>query len=307
MKTTEMSFDVAGRIIERPARQGLLVKKGELLARLDPENFEARVASANARLINAREELARRRQLRERGVISATEFDQFVLEFQVAESEQREAQRALDDTRMSAPFDGRVARTLVDNFTSVRPKQPVLVFQDVSMLEVDIEVPEQSMLRVGGGINEANARDLLQAEAELPAFPQKRIPLILKSFQTEATGAARTFRVTFEFEPHPDVNILPGMTCTVLLRVKGGGQAVAEGVFEVPTQAIASADGSPVVWRLDSKTSTVSAVAVELDAPVGPFMRLSSPELRPGDEIVVSGVRFLSEGMRVEKMVEPAR
>lgn len=308
VKTTAMSFDVAGRLIERPARQGMLAQRGELLARLDPENFEARVASANARLVNAREELGRRRQLRERGVISATEFDQFVLEFQVAESEQREAQRALEDTRMVAPFDGRVARTQVDNFTSVQPKQPILIFQDVSMLEVDIEVPEQSMVHAGRGITAEDAGDLIEAEAELPAFPGRRVPLSLKSFQTEATGAARTFRVTFEVEPHPGVNILPGMTCTVLLRVRGAEeQAAEEGVFEVPPQAVGAVDGSPVVWRLDPDASTVSAIAVELDGPVGQSMRLRSPHLRPGDEIVVSGVRFLSEGMKVGRMAASPR
>lgn len=308
VKTTQMSFDVAGRIIERPAHQGRMMQQGELLARLDPENFQARVASANARLVNAREELTRRQQLHERGVISATEFDQFATEFRVAEAEQREAQRALDDTRLVAPFTGRVARTLVDNFTSVQPKQPVLVFQDVSLLEVDIEVPEQSMVQIDPSLTPENASGKLEAMVEIAAIPGQKIPLTLKSFQSEATPASRTFRVTFTLEPQSQMNILPGMTCTVFLRTKDTKEQTSEeGVFEIPTQAIGSANGAPVVWRLNSEALTVSAVPIEMLGPVGQSMRLRSSSLHPQDEIVISGVRFLSEGMKVGRMPSSSR
>lgn len=307
VRTSQMSFDVAGRLIERPATQGMMAKKGELLARLDPENFAARAASADARLANARDELARRRQLRERGVISASEFDQFATEFDVAQAAQREAQRALDDTRMVAPFDGRVARTLVNNFTSVQPKQPVLVFQDVSTLEIDIEVPERDMTVLGRGITADNARNMLEAKVEFPALAGQRFPLSLKSFSTEATAAARTFRVTFELQPPGDANILPGMTCTVMLRANKATDSPAEtGLYEVPVQAVGVAQGGPVVWRLDPATDTVSAVPVEMAGAAGQSMRVRSDALQPGDEIVTSGVRFLSEGMKVGRMARPA-
>lgn len=307
-KSTQMSFDVAGRIIERPAIQGMQARQGDLLARLDPANFEARLASANARLVNAREELGRRRQLRDRGVISASELDQFTTEFQVAEADQREAQRALNDTRMVAPFTGRVARTLVDNHTSVQPKQPVLVFQDVSMLEVDIEVPEQSMTLVATGLTEANAREKLEARVEFPAIPGRAFDLTLKSFSTEATDAARTFRVTFDLAPQDGVNILPGMTCTVLLRDRTVAQQETEtGVYSVPPQAVGSLNGASVVWRLDPAAMTVSAVQVDLVGPQGASMQIKSDKLQPNDEVVISGIRFLSEGMNVARMAPSAR
>ena len=117
-----MSFDVPGRLIEFPATQGMVFKFGELLGRLDETNFVARVDSARADFNNAHTELARRRQLHQRGVISRSELDGFQRANDVAEAALREAQRALDDTRMVAPFDGRVARTLVNNFQNVQAR-----------------------------------------------------------------------------------------------------------------------------------------------------------------------------------------
>ncbi len=194
--TSNMSFDVPGRLIEFPATQGMVFKFGELLGRLDETNFVARVDSARADFNNAHTELARRRQLHQRGVeISRSELDGFQRANDVAEAALREAQRALDDTRLVAPFDGRVARTLVNNFQNVQANQPVLVFQSTSILEVDIQVPEADMSAAERGITARNARDLLEARAEFPTIPNRQFDLELKSFSTEATPSARTFRV----------------------------------------------------------------------------------------------------------------
>ena len=302
--TSNMSFDVPGRLIEFPATQGMVFKFGELLGRLDETNFVARVDSARADFNNAHTELARRRQLHQRGVISRSELDGFQRANDVAEAALREAQRALDDTRLVAPFDGRVARTLVNNFQNVQANQPVLVFQSTSILEVDIQVPEADMSAAERGITARNARDLLEARAEFPTIPNRQFDLELKSFSTEATPSARTFRVTFNLYPPEDQNILPGMTCTVLLRAKSrvSAQPAEEGIFLVPVRAVSSVGKKGSLWRLDPANMKVSRVEVEMLGVTGDSMRVQGSALSPNDEIVTTGVRFLSEGMRVRRM-----
>lgn len=303
-QSTQLSFDVAGRLVEFPATQGLVVARGELLGLLDPENFQAELDAATARFENARDELERRRQLRERGVISDSEFEQFRKDFEVAQAAQRTARRALDDTRLVAPFDGRVARTLVNNQQNVQAKQPVLVFQNLAVLEIDIQIPESDMLLGERGVTAENARERLEAQVEFPALPGRRFDLDLKSFSTEATEAARTFRVTFYFEPPAEQNILPGMTSTVLLR-RIGGTEVVDGeadVFLVPVQAVAAAGGTGWVWRLDPDSMAVSRVEVEMLGVSGDSMQIRATDLQTGDELVSSGVRFLSDGMTVRRM-----
>ena len=222
----------------------------------------------------------------------------------VAEAALREAQRALDDTRLLAPFDGRVARTLVNNFQNVQAHQPVLVFQSSSILEVDIQVPEADMSAAERGITARNARDLLEAKAEFPTIPNQQFDLELKSFSAEATAVTRTFRVTFNLYPPEGQNILPGMTCTVLLRPRNrvSGQPAEEGVFQVPVRAVSTADGKSSLWKLDPTSMQVSRVDVDMLGVAGDSMRVRSAALAPNDEIVTSGVRFLSEGMKVRRM-----
>ena len=302
--TSNMSFDVPGRLIEFPATQGMVFKYGDLLGRLDEANFVARVDAARADFSNAHAEVARRRQLFQRGVISRSELDGFQRLNDVAEAALREAQRALDDTRLLAPFDGRVARTLVNNFQNVQAHQPVLVFQNTSILEVDIEVPEADISGAERGITARNARDLLEARADFPTIPGRQFDLELKSFSAAATPVTRTFSMTFNLYPPEGQNILPGMTCTVLLRQTSrlSSQPAEEGVFEVPVRAVSTADGKSSVWKLDPTSMQVSRVDVDMLGVAADSMRLRSAALAANDEIVTSGVRFLSEGMKVRRM-----
>jgi len=302
--SAEISFRVPGRINEFPATQGVNVEAGTLLGRLEPETFQARLDSATTRFTTARDELSRRQQLFSRGVISRSELDGFRERFEVAEAALREAQRDLDDTRLLAPFPGRIARTLVDNFQNVQAKQTVLVLQNSKLLEVDIQVPESAMALVAAGITAESAGAMLEAKVEFPALPGQVFPLYLESFSTEATASARTFLVTFSLLPPEDRNILPGMTCTVLLRAVKGGEAdeTVSGVFEVPVNAVGTSGGKSVVWKLDPKSMRVSSLAVDLVGPTGDGMQVRSDTLQPGDEVITTGVRFLSEGMTVRRM-----
>jgi RND family efflux transporter MFP subunit len=308
LQTSEMSFDVSGRMIERPATQGAIVEKGGLLARLDPENFQTDVDSARSRFTNAREELSRQTQLRDRGVISVAELDRFRTEFEVAEASLRQAERALQDTRMVAPFDGRVARTIVNNFASVRANEPILIFQNIAGLEVDIDVPERLMTQGEQHITAEQAREKIEAKVEFPALSGRQFPLSLKSFRTAAESSSRTFRVTFLLAPPDGFSILPGMTCTVLLRRTGAQESVTEeSVFEVPVTAVGTLDNQTVVWRLDPDTMTAQPQVVELEGLLGESIRVRSEVLSPGEEIITTGVRMLFPGRVVSRLAPAPR
>ncbi len=304
--TSNLSFDVPGRLVEFPASQeGLEVKQGDLLGQLDTTNFVARVDAARADYTNARSQLERRRQALERRAVSRSEFDQAQRAADVADAALREAQRALEDTRLVAPLDGRVARRLVNNFQNVQAHQPVLVFQNNSMLEVDIQIPEADMSKAGRNITPENAAERLEATVEFPAIPGSTFPLTLSSFSTEATQSARTFRVSFILYPPEGQNILPGMTCTVSVRLlsrSGTPSWEEEGGFRIPLRAVATEDGTSAVWKLAPDSMQVKRVAIEMGGVSGDYVNVRSSDLAVGDEIVTAGVRFLSEGMAVERI-----
>lgn len=303
VRNGRLSFDVGGRLIEFPVYDGMIAQPGQLLGRLDPTDFLAQFDSANATFVNAQAELQRSTTLFERRVIARNELDQRRQAFDVAEAALRTARKALEDTQLSAPFKGRVAHRFVRNFQNVQARELVLLLQDVTSLEVDINIPENAMALAGRNVSVAEARGLIEARAEFPAIPGKQFPLVLQSFATLANPASRTFPMSFSLTPPADTNILPGMTCTVFVRFREEADApppVAS--FLVPVNALATADGQAWVWKFDAATSTVSRISVTKSGPVDESMEVVSETLQPGDEIVVTGVRFLAEGMPVRRM-----
>lgn len=304
-RVSTMSFRVPGQITGFPAERGRFFREGELLAQLDQTDFVAAVDAAVARFNTARDEYARRQVLEERRAISRRELEQAREAAQVTEAALRTARQALTNTVLRAPFDGQVAETLVENFDTVQPTQPVLVFHDVRTLEVDIHVPETDMTLAGQAPTAAGMGERLEARVEFATRPGEQFPLEVVSFAAQARASTRTFRLRFRFTPPPDKNVLPGMTCTVLVRRRADLTAVRDH-FEVPLAAVATADAQAWVWRVEGTPPKARRVPVTQESFTRDLVRVRAPGLKAGDELVGAGGRFLADGDTVER-VEPAQ
>jgi RND family efflux transporter MFP subunit len=304
-RTGRLSFEVSGRLVEFPIQNGQLVKKGDLIGQLDRADFIAARDSAQANFEAAKINFERNEGLQRRGAVPMAELDRARQQLENANAALRTATRALDETRLLAPFDGRIANRIARELQNVRAQEQVAILEDISTLEIEINIPERDMMFGSRGLTVDDARDLVEAKVEFSTVPGQQIDIELKTFSTRANPVSRTFLVSFAFEPPPDQNILPGMTATVLLRRKPDATAVAadgKPVRMVPVEALTTQSGASTVWRLDPATMKVSAVPVELESIKGGIALIRSEALANGDEIVASGARFLAEGTPVRRM-----
>ena len=134
-------------------------------------------------------------------------------------AQQEEAQNALDDTYLKAPFAGVIAKTFVKNFQNVESKDPILSLQNISKLEIIINVPEQIVIS-------SKEADSYQFMAEFEAAKDRSFPLELKEYKTEADQKTQTYRAVFTMEAPEDLKILPGMTTTMTVTEKTTGTAI---------------------------------------------------------------------------------
>jgi len=304
-ETARLSFEVPGRLVSFPIQNGQLVKKGDLIGQLDTADFVAARDSAQAAYDAARSNFDRNQLLQEQNVISMSVLDRARQELDTANAALRTAVRALESTKLEAPFDGRISYRIARELQNVRAQEQVAILEDISTMEVEINIPERDMMIGQRGLTVADARERLEAHVEFASIPDRRIDLTLKSFNTRANPVSRTFLVSFEFAPPPDLNILPGMTGSVLVRRKAGEVADTPGMNStrmVPVEALTTLDGASTVWRLDPASMKVSAVPVTIMSIEGGAALLQSETLSEGDEIVVSGARFLAEGTPVLRM-----
>jgi RND family efflux transporter MFP subunit len=301
--TAELGFEVSGRIVELPVIEGQQVSEGELLARLDPADFQSRVDQAEANYRQAQSTFERYKEIVERGAVSRQELDLRQRNYEVAQAELATARKALSDTRLVAPFAGEIGRRLADNFVNVQAKEGVVILQDLTTLEIVVTIPEQDWARARPGLTREERTALITPMVSLTMIPGREFPARLKEIATVADPITRTFEVIAEMDNPDDVQILPGMTANVRVTVPGGGTATTDvAAYSIPANAVlADAAGNPTVWQVDPDTMTVSRTLVQLGDVSGSQVRVVGG-LNPGDRIATSGVHKLREGMQVTEL-----
>lgn len=291
-ESVELAFDVPGTLAVLDVTEGRAVEKGSLLASLDRTDFEARVAAAAAASELADRELARFEQLE--GSIAPAEIDRKRAAATAARADLDTARNALAKTEIRAPFDGVVSRRIARNYSAVQAKQPVLLYQALSPLDVVIDVPEPLMMRARPG-----SGDRLRALLRFDAHPEQAHELEFREVATAADPQTQTYAVVFSLERPRDKTILPGMTGIVDLSDPG---APTDTVFLLPPLAIVgAADGPPRVWVVDPESGAVSSREVTLGRPRGDAIEVTAG-LVAGERVVAAGVSHLREGMRVRPL-----
>ena len=300
-KTAELGFEVPGRIIELSIIEGQDVNQGDMLARLDPADFQTAVNQEQSKFNQAQTTYERYKEIVEKGAVSRQDLDIRKRNFEVAQANLATAQKALDDTRLIAPFSGNVGRRLVDNFVNVQAKEGVVILQDMTTLEVIITVPEQDWSRADPNLSKEERTERIRPVVTLSTFPNREFPARLTEVATVADPVTRTYEVIAAMDNPPDVSIMPGMTANVSITIPEGGTGSNTAVAVPANAVIADEQGNSTVWRVDSATMTVSRTTVQLGDLVGDSVRVLSG-LQQGDRIATSGVHNLREGMQVSDL-----
>lgn len=321
-RRVNLSFRVHGTLKELAAEKGAMVKKGDLLARIDPRDFRTKVEQAQGMLAQARAQYSdaaanfkRYEELYRQKVIAAAKYDAYKAQLNVArsavsqaESHLAAARDALRDTELRAPFDGVVAERMAENYQDVIAKQPLIVLQDISELEIVFSVLDTDVLLAPVPAS-ADVRQLsgivadFDMKARFDAIPGREFPVKLKEFAAQADPHTKTYPVTVTLPQPEGVRVLPGMAVTVTVDFSGGTR---KNVFLVPESAIlgGSEADSPLrsVWLY--RDGTVTLVPVIVNEWRNGMIEISSTGLAAGGRIVTAGVHFLREGQKVRLMKE---
>ena len=302
-----LSFRVAGPLVEFPANVGDKVAAGDLIAQIDPNDFQVQLNTAQAQLqsieaayIAAENDYQRvMSTFREdpgatsqRAVDASRALrDQVQAQVSSVESVVQTATDRLSYTQLQAPFDGEVVATYVENFETVIALQTIARLLDSSSVELTVSVPESLI---------GYADYVSRITVSFNALPGVSIPATIKEIGREATQATRTYPVTLAFKQPENGEILPGMAgeATIEARLPEG-----TGRTGITIPATATFAGSDIkvtnVWVIDPATNILSRRAVETGR-VSSSGLLITDGLEAGEWIVVAGTHSLSDGQEVK-------
>jgi membrane fusion protein, multidrug efflux system len=298
----QMSFELAGAIEELPVKSGQQVKKGEVLAKLDPRDFQNAYNAKKAVESERRVNMERFQIALAGGGATVKEVDEAVATYEVAKAESAIAKKALEDTVIRAPFDGVIAYTLVRQYQKVAAKEAILSLQDPSRLEIVIQLPEQV---VAFGASDGKGRSIA---ASFDYLPNREFPMKVKEYATEADPATQTYPVTLEMPAPKDVTILPGMSATVSISAPPIVTNKAEG-YPLPLTAVpADGNGQFYVWFVEPAKDDLYTVRRQ-NVSVGPMTKeyvLVTQGVASQQRVVTAGVHLLENGQQV-RLLNPEK
>ena len=298
-----------GRLIFLGVEEGDKVKKGQVIARLEDSDVVAarnqareNVRLAEADLYEAKKALERARILLKQEMIAQVEVDvadarykRVVATIEAARYALREAEVAVENTRIIAPFDGTVLKKNADVGEIVAPlagaassKAAVVTIADMSSLEVDADVSEANITRVTPEQN---------CEITLDAYPQHRYPGYVSNIVPTADRAKATVMVKIRFRQY-DQRVLPEMGAKITFLAAGTALSASEikPVLTIPAAAVATREGRQVVFQV--KDSEAVEVPVATGKTIGSLVEITSG-LKENDKVIAKVDERIKAGTRV--------
>ncbi|WP_165217523.1 efflux RND transporter periplasmic adaptor subunit [Affinirhizobium pseudoryzae] len=291
-----MGFRVDGKVTKRLVDVGQRVKPGDVLARLDPIDYELSVQQAQAQLASAEKQveisrlaLNRAQILQEKSITSQStleqsqlSYDQAVASRDAAKSSLEQAQNRVAYTVLTSDVDGIVTATSAEAGQVVAAGASVVTVAQDGAKEVAIAVPETDIgeFRVGKTV-----------QAGFWSHSSLALQGKVREIAGSADSQSRTFAVRISLPDDPSV--LLGMTASISVKTDD-----AKPAFVLPIAALSRQGDQSVVWLVDRQTETVKPHPVTVAGFTGEGVRVTTG-ISTGDLVVAAGTQFMREDMKV--------
>ena len=316
-KEADLRARVEGELIERHFKEGAIVKKGQLLFKIDPAVYEASLAQAKADLAskksgedNAIRNLKRAKELIEDGYISQSDFDRLTTEESQAKASVKAAQAALKKseldlsyTEITAPFTGHIGKVNYNVGNIIGPGSDVLA----SLILTD-------PIYVSFQVDEGVYLNYLQASKTINAAEQAKIDLSLRlpnNSDYDEQGKLDFADTTIEqgmgtvelraLFANPDGIILPGLFVTLIAESQS-----KHAMALVPQAAVQANQQGKFVLVVD-ENNTVKQRHVSLGRRIN-AMWVVTEGLSSDESVIIEGLQKVRPGVKVNpvvKMVDP--
>ncbi len=282
-ESVNLAFKVSGQIMNMEVSKGDRVAQGELLAELDPRDFELQLSADRSSYEQAKSKLDRTKRLLAHDAVSQQEFESAQSEYIRAKSLYENSKDILVETKLRAPFTSLVERTYVDTYQRVMAGEAVARVVSPRSTTVEFTIPEASLLAL------SDSTTLF--EVSFDAYEGVIFDAKLKEYARTSSDASG-FPVALTIINIGSYKIQSGMSCSISMLVAQGDSLSVT----IPLSAIyAPVQGGDYVWVI-SEAGVVESRPVSLGALVGADRIVVDKGLRSGERVVVAGVYKLQNG-----------
>jgi len=294
-RKADLSFKVAGELIEFNVNQGEKVVKGQVIAKLSGRDFKVQLQDVQSSYQKAAADYTRAKKLIRSKMISQVDFDQLKAQFNSAKAKLATAKNNLEYTELKASFDGIIAQKYTENFQEIQAKSAVVALHDLSNIVLKIDVPETLMIQV------QRMDEPPKFVATFAGIDGVEFPVEFKEVATQADEITKTYQVTLEMAAPKTHNVLPGMTAVVKGQ-RSSSQANIKPQFYLPAKTVLkdsrghyifsvvrTADGVGEIKRRAVTIGNITPLGIEIVSGI-----------KQDDVVLTAGMSKVTDGMAVK-------
>lgn len=288
---SNLAFKVGGPLVAMNVDAGQQVKKGAVVAAIDPLDYDLQYQAKKAAFVTASSQLERDKKLLAMQAISKQEYEVAQSQYVNAKSDYEAAENNLQSTRLMAPFDGFVEQKYVENYQKVQPGEPVVRLINPYKLIIGFILPETSV-----GLTRVPMKVTVEFDTYKGMWFDARLKEIVDA-SPDGGGIPVKLTITDPRFRDNGLKIYPGFSCKVNLQIENH----IPDSYMIPLTAVFKdfATNETSVWLYDPHTDTVVRRKVTAEQLVGSDMILVEGGLKGNDVIVVEGVNFITGGQKV--------
>ncbi len=287
-----LGFKIGGIIGAVYAQEGAYVKKGQLLARLDPREIDAQVVQAKANVEKLTRDLERTQRLYTDSVATLENVQDLETALEVAKAGLEQASFNQTYAEIYAPSQGRITGRFAEKGEVVGPGNPILVLAAEDKAQV---------IRVGlADVQVVKVKLGDPASVTFPAFPGAQFKAQVSEIGATANPQTGTYQVELRLAPHSE-SLKNGFIGQVTLF-----PSVKSNQVRIPIEALVEADAqSAIIYALDPGDSTVKQVKAQNYVIGNDFLMLPADALQGIESVVTEGARQLSPDSYIQVVTNP--
>ena len=284
-----LSFRIAGPIATINVSPGNYVRKGDVLAQIDPRDYQIQLAATEAEYSQIKNEAERIIKLYEKKGVTENDYYKAVYGLEQITAKYGSHKNALSDTKLVAPYDGYVQKTYYSANETVGAGMPVVSMIGISTMEVEINIPS---------IVYAKRDEIESFVCTSDIYPSKEYPLEIAGMNRKA-NLNELYTVYLNMKtPKGYPPLTPGMNVKVEVKYK----STMEDRFLVPINALISGKTGNSVWVYNADNGTINKREITTEGINNRGSAIVLTGLKNGEIVVSAGTSSLKEGQKVNPL-----
>lgn len=279
--------ELGGTVSEIHFESGALVKKGDLLLKLDVSSEEAQLRALEAQVELARLNAERRRLLRASNTVSQAELDQAEADLKQAQANADVARATIDKKTIRAPFNGKLGIRMVNLGETIDARKPIVSLQSLAPVYCDFSLPQQDLSQLKPGQAVRVVSD---------TFPGQTFTGTLTAANPDVATVTRSLTLQATLA-NTNQLLRPGMFVRVTVELD-----TVQKVLAIPATAVLSAPYGDSVYVIEAAKDSTNLVARQQFVRTGPahgdFVSVLDG-LKPGEKVASAGIFKLRNGASV--------